>query len=153
VSSNIRKINPLQSALIRIVNATENDDLYWPEDLRPAWNSTLSALGCMSSTNLSGMEKVLRCFDSKVTVIPPFSFDFASHFNVDNPTPNDDGIHKGDTPKAKQSVKPKPIRKAKAKAQEMVVEGDNSAKPGTGPSYDEGKHTMNVPKVRPKLYA
>ncbi|KIJ94922.1 hypothetical protein K443DRAFT_11747 [Laccaria amethystina LaAM-08-1] len=55
----------------------------WTEDLRPGWSSTLSTLDWISSVNLSCMEKALQCLDTKVTVMPEFSFDFASDITME----------------------------------------------------------------------
>lgn len=151
-SPDIRKITPSQSALVQVIQMAPNNKLYWSEDLRPICISVLSKFPWISAANISGMEKALRCFNTKVTVIPPLSFDFVSGINADDTTPTDNNTNEGDTPKGKQLIKPQPVRKVAAKGKESLVEGGASSKGDTGLLYDAGKHTMNSPKVHPNIY-
>ena len=82
--------------------------------------------------------------------MPLLSFDFASDFNMDGITPKDNELTAKTTPKGKQPVKPRPVRRSAAKAKEAVVE-DEGGKQDVGPPFNVAKHVMNDPKVRSNI--
>jgi len=144
---NIHKINVRQFELIRIINEAMDDELYWSKDLRATWLSTLGKLNWISQLTLSGIEKVLMCFEVKVTIMPFLSFDFTSDFNMEGISPKDNELTAKTMPKGKQPVKPRPVCRSVAKAKETVVE-DEGGKQDVGPPFNAAKHVMNDPKVR-----
>jgi len=147
---NIRKINIRQFELIRIVNEATDNELYWSEDLRATWLSTLGELNWISQLTVSRIEKALMCFEAKVTIMPLLSVDFASDFNMEGISPKDNELTAKTTLKGKQPVKPRPVRRSAAKVKEMVVE-DEGGKQDVGPPFNAAKHVMNDPKVCPNV--
>jgi hypothetical protein len=137
--------------LVQIIRAATGDELYWSEDLRPKWVSKLEALGWIPKPNVAGIANVLMCFDESVTVVSLMSFDFLSDLNMEGVTPKDNDSATKMTPKGKQAIKARPVRKSAAKAKEMVVEDEGTGKQDAGPPFDATKHVMNEPKVSLKV--
>ena len=142
----------MQSAVVQIVTSATDDELYWSEDLRPAWISTLGTVAWISKQNVAGIKNALKCFDNGVIVIPPMQFDFPTDLNIDNTATSDNDTTSKATPKCKETAKPRPLWKTAAKAKEMVVEGDSTGNPNVPLVYDEGQCVTNDPKVSMNLY-
>ena len=142
----------LQSAVVRIVTSATDNKLFWSEDLRPAWISTLGTVACISKQNVTGIENTLKCFDNGVIVVPPMQFNFPTDLNIDNTATSDNNMTSKATLKRKQTAKPRPLPKTAAKAKEIVVDGGSTGNPNVPLVYDEGQHVMNNPKVSMNLY-